>query len=137
MNYILLAKIAGPIVILLSVYFYGVGEGREAERDKLAGKIEAAREKEFDRYQERERLAQSSYERALAIVAGAQGAKPRIIERIVNAPPTECSHLPVGLERVRLLNNAISVGRLADPGAGGKPRREASRFAVAAGGSDE
>ena len=132
MSYLLIAKIVGPAALLAGVYFYGVGEGREAERDKLAARIEKARAEEWVKYKERDKIAAATYERAIAIVAGAQGAKPQIIERIVNAPPTECSALPVGALRVRLLNDAIAAGRAADAGAGSAPRRTAERFAAAA-----
>jgi hypothetical protein len=134
MNYILIAKIIGPIAILAVVYLIGRDDGSSAVRAKIEAKLEKQRDAEWIRYFEREKIAQDSYEKALQLVAGAQGAKPQIIERIANAAQTECSLKPVGPDRVRLLNSAIAGGWTANPAAGAAPHREAWGFTPLAGG---
>lgn len=134
---LLIAKIAGPIVILGGVYLAGRDHGADAAKAKINERIESARKEEWTKYIDRDRVAGNAYAKALELVAASQSVKPHIIERIQNAPATECSGRPIGDDRVRLLNSAIASGWPRDSGAGSTARREAGRHAIAAVQSDE
>ena len=123
-----LAPLAKYIAIGLGVfmvYSFGVSHGKQEIRADIAEKVDKARQEAMERYFERAEAAQVSYEKALQIVSESRQTAPQIIREIRNAPPTACSAQPVGADRVRLLNAAITGSADREPGSWG-PTRPAS-----------
>lgn len=102
--------------------------GRDEIRAEISEKVAEAKELEQERFFEREAIASASFRQAMIEVTAAREQAPQIIREIRNAPATVCSGEPIGPERVRLLNAAITGNRNEDPGAGA--RADSTRAAL-------
>lgn len=122
------AKIGLVLLGLFLLHQHGVGEGKSIIRGQIAEKVAEAKELEQERFFEREAIASASYQKSLLEVAAAREQAPQIIREIRNAPATVCSGEPIGPDRVRLLNAAITGNRNEDPGAG--TRTDSTRAAL-------
>lgn len=119
-----IAEQFGPLIVgglklalIGMVYFYGVGEGKEAIRNQIVAATEKARAEEEEKFIARQRAANAGYERALELAASASAGAPQIIREIRNASPTDCSGVPIGVDRVRLLNRSLAPPDAFDTGA--------------------
>lgn len=101
--------------------------GRDEIRAEIAEKVAEAKELEQERFLDRMAVNEASYRTALIEVASAREMAPQIIREIRNAPATVCSGEPIGAERVRLLNAAITGDRNEDTAAG--PGTDSTRAA--------